>query len=522
MTASKIFFYFCLFFISGIFFVSIIDIPILLNIFLLVLSITLISVFWHNLKNDEDNKKIVLAGFFLLFLFFGIWRHQFTENQIENSSLKAFNNIGRAVTLVGLIIREPDVRQNNIKLIIEPEEIAGQKVKNQGFVLATVSHYKKYKYGDKVEIFGELKAPPSFSDFNYKNYLETKKIYSVIYYPRVKLLRKEDSKNIFNFLLIKIFDLKNKVRNIIYRDLPSPQKFILGAMILGDKNRMPESLKNKLNIAGVRHITAVSGMHIIILSSILMSLLLFLGLWRGQAFYISIIFIFLFIITTGAQPSGIRAGIMGGFFLLGEKIGRKSVSFRAILIAAAIMLAFNPLLLLNDAGFQLSFLAALGIIYLAPIFRYWLKNLFSHALSGEKKKNNKKMAKIIIVMIDILAVTLSAQVFTLPLLIYNFGRISLVAPLTNILILPVIYWIMAFGFVFSLIGLIFPFWGWIFSFPCLFLLTYLTKVINFFSQSWAVKNFNKVSLFWLILAYLILGVLAWKLNKDKKLKFLDY
>ena len=175
-------------------------------------------------------------------------------------------------------------------------------------------------------------------------------------------------------------------------------------------------------------------------------------------------------------------------------------------MAAGIMLVINPLLLLNDVGFQLSFLATIGIIYLSSFFRRWLKFI----------------PKKFIRLKEIIAMTFAAQIFTLPILIYNFGRMSLVAPLTNILIIPVVYWIMLSGFIFALAGVIWPFLGWILSFPCLFLLTYLAKIVNFFSHPWAAKTIENVHWFWLIISYLILGFIALQLNKRKRLKFLEY
>jgi competence protein ComEC len=292
-------------------------------------------------------------------------------------------------------------------------------------------------------------------------------------------------------------------------------------MLLGDKSRIPEDLKEKLNIAGVRHITAISGMHVAILTTILMTLLIGLGLWRGQAFYFTIVLITLFIVMTGLQPSAIRAGIMGGLFLLGQKLGRKSFSPRAIVMAAALMLVVNPLLLLNDVGFQLSFLAMLGIIYLLPIFQNWFRripNVFQFR--------------------SILAITLSAQIFTLPILIYNFGYMSLLSPISNVLIVPFLSYIIGFGFLFALVGLLWQPLGWILSLPCWFLLTYITKVINLLSANWLSKfpwllelfPFLKpfpcltfhIPWFLLIISYLILGFIVWRLKQREKLKFLNY
>jgi len=227
-----------------------------------------------------------------------------------------------------------------------------------------------------------------------------------------------------------------------------------------------------------------------------MALLISLGLFRQQAFYFAIILIALFIIMTGLQSSAIRAGIMGGLFLTAQHLGRKNLSSRAIVFAAAIMLIQNPLLLRLDVGFQLSFLAMLGIIYLSPIFQKYLGN--------------------------ILAMTISAQIFTLPILIYNFGYLSLVAPITNVLIVPFLPFLMGLGFAFALVGTVFQSLGWIISLPAKFLLVYLTKVVDWFSNQSFAAYYLEISWLWLFLLYLILGLVTWQLQKGQKLKFLNY
>lgn len=448
------------------------------------------------------NKKVIYFGFCLVLLVLIVWRYQVIESRIKNNELRRYNDSGEAISLVGKIIKEPDVREKAAKLTIETRFPNGNQVSSR--VLVTVSRYPEYRYGDELKIRGELKTPAVFEDFNYKNYLKKQGIFSVIYWPEIELVERKANRGLSSLIYAKILDFKERLRTSIYSSLSPPQSSILGAMILGDKSRISNNLKEKLNIAGVRHITAVSGMHVVILSSILMSLLLGLGFWRGQAFYFSIIIIFLFIVMTGFQPSGVRAGIMGGLFLLGQKIGRKSFSPRAIVIAAALMLAVNPLLLLYDVGFQLSFLAAMGIVYLSPTFQRWLKFV--------PAKNLR----------TILSLTFSAYLFTLPILIYNFGRISLAAPLSNVLILPAVQWIMISGFIFSLAGIIWQALGWILSFPCWLLLTYSVKITDFFSQPWAAKTIENLHWSWLIISYLILAVFVYWLRKREKLKFLNY
>ena len=490
MTASKILLYFCLSFVVGIFLNSFFQISLPALLAILILGIFLISVFWKY-------KKFAVIGFCLLFLVVGIWRHQSVEIQISKSKLQIYNDREETITLIGVVVKEADIREKTIKLTIEPEEMKGK-------ILLTTNRYPEYQYGDELKITGYLKTPQEFEDFNYRDYLAKEGIYSVINFPKIELI----GKNQGNFIYAKILNFKYKLRESIYQNLSPPQSSILGAVILGDKRKLSEDLKQKLNIAGVRHVTAISGMHIMILSGILMYLGIALGLYRGQAFYFAIILLLLFIIMVGAPASAIRAGIMGGLFLLAQKVGRLKSASRAIVFAATVMLVQNPLLLKLDVGFQLSFLAVMGIIYLMPIFQYYFLKWFPVEWSSVKTLGG------------LLSMTLAAQVFTLPILIYNFGYVSLVAPFTNVLVVPLLPYIMISGFIFGLSGMILQPLGWVLSWPSWLLLTYLVKVIDFFSQI-PKANFA-ISWIWLMVFYLILGLITWRLNQKQKLKFLNY
>ena len=504
MTSSKKLLYFCLSFIIGIFLNSVFKIN---QIYLLVFLFLGTLLIFISLLLKKD--KIIVFGFCILFLVLGISRHQIAEFEIVNNDLGKYNDLEEKVVLIGTVSTEPDVRENKTNLIVKVRQltVGDEQIMVSGKVLVTTNRYLGHDYGDELKIVGELKTPVIFEDFNYKNYLAKDGIYSVMYKPEIDLLAKSQP-NVFERggIYFKILQLKNNLREIISQDISPPQSSILGAMILGDKSRLSTNLKEKLNISGLRHITAVSGMHVAILTSILMVLLIGLGLWRGQAFYLTIVIISLFIIMTGLQPSAVRAGIMGGFFLLSQHLGKMGSASRIVFFVAAVMLLQNPLLLTLDVGFQLSFLAILGIIYLLPVFQ----NLFRKIPNVFQFRN-------------ILAITLSAQVFTLPILIYNFGYISLVSPLTNVLIVPLLPYIVGFGFLFTFVGMIWQPLGWVLSFPCWLLLTYLMKIVDLFSnQSWAIKAFESVHWIWLVIFYLILGYLVWRLNKKERLNFLDY
>jgi competence protein ComEC len=497
MTPSKILFYLSISFIIGIFIGSIAKIP---HIFLwgfLFLGVLIIFVSLFLQKN-----KFIILSFCIFLLVVGVLRTQISEFNIENNELRKFNDKGE-ISLVGVVIKEPDIRDNYQKLkieIVNPKEI----------VLVTISRYPEYKYLDEVKITGDLKTPNETEDFSYKNYLMKDHIYSVMDFPKVSALGGE-SPNFLQRFYSGILWFKQQLRESIRKNYSPPQSFIMEGTVLGDNGAMSQDLKNKLNATGLRHIISVSGTHIVILGAILMSLLLALGLWRGQAFYISIVFIWLYIILTGLPASGIRAGIMGSLFLLAQKLGRQSMGVRIIVMAGALILIQNPLLLFYDIGFQLSFLAVMGIIYLEP----FLKNLLLYAY----KKNLTEVGPPGFPrdLLSIISTTFAAQIFTLPIMVYNFGNISIISPITNLLVLPVVSILMIFGFLSSILGVASQFLGWIFSIPCWFLLTYFIKVIDIFLQPWAMKTIENIHWIWLFIFYLLIAFIIRFLNKKNLL-----
>jgi len=500
MTYSKAFFYFCLSFIIGIFISSVSPIPTLYSLGILFLGTGIFFIFF-------GYKRATIFTICLLFAFLGILHYQTANFNIRNNELRQYNE--QKVIIVGKILTEPDVRENYVQLTVNSEKIVvGEKiVPISGKFLITTSKYPAYNYADTLMFEGLLKTPEQFEDFNYKDYLAKKGISSLMDRPSIEVIVQRNYSSWWQMGYAQILRLKNNIRKNINQYFSFPGNTLLAAALLGDQSAMPQALKEKLNITGLRHITAISGMNISILCGILMSLLLGIGFWRGQAFWISLLSIFIFVVMIGFQASIIRAGIMGAIFLLGQKVGRMSVSSRAIVITAAIMLALNPLLLMGDVGFQLSFLAMLGIIYLTPLFEELFKFIPKDKFLGLR---------------GIIATTLAAQVFTLPILIYNFGRISWISLFTNILILPIIYWVMIFGFLFAICSVIYSGLGWVFFLPCWFLISYSMKVINIFSQPWAAKTVENIHWIWLVIFYILLGFFLVWLWRRKRLKFLEF
>jgi len=354
------------------------------------------------------------------------------------------------VSFTGIVAVEPDIRETTIQLRV-------------GDVLVTTDRYPEYRYGDKLKITGKLEAPPVFDDFNYRDYLKKDGIYSVMSWPKIELL---DS-GLGNPVMSTLLSFKNKFKESIRQFISPPQQGILEALVFGDEGGISKEWRDKLNLTGTRHIAAVSGMNITIIASLVLNFLLALGFWRKQAFCLSIVLLILYILMIGAPASAVRAGVMGGILLFSQYLGRLSSATRAVIFAATLMLVLNPLLLRLDVGFQLSFLAVLGIIYLQPRFLKWL-----HRIPEPK----------IFPLRSTLAATFAAQVFTMPILIYNFGYVPVLSPLTNILIVPFLAPITIMIFVFGLASMIFWPLGYVLSWPVWLCLTYMTSIIDAFSK----------------------------------------
>ena len=431
-----------------------------------------------------SNIFLVICLIFIVVVFF------ISPRIIEKKTPQSVPNEG---IFVGKVIKEPDIRSNNIKLTLKIDK---------GKILITTNNYPEYFYGDVLEIKGKLETPATFEDFNYKEYLAKEEIYYVMYYPKIEILERDKGNKIFSAIL----KFKNKATGAIEKIMPYPEISILEGIILGNKQIFSQELKDQLNVTGTSHIVAISGMNIVIISNILMYFLIGLGLWRNQAFYFVLVLIFLFILMVGAPASAIRAGIMGAILLWAQKIGRLSNAARIIVFAGAIMLLFNPLLLRYDIGFQLSFLAVMGLIYIKPIFDKWLGKL--------QKKEELSW------LVGIITTTMAAQVATLAVLVYNFGRISFISPISNILIVPAIQFLTILGFVFIGSALIWPFLAKIILWPTYLGFTYIIRIVDFLSKiSWSAKEISNVHWGWLAGYYVLLIGFIWLYKRNKKLVY---
>lgn len=438
------------------------------------------------------NKKLIkIWPIFILIAFISLGVLRTDKALNSKDELKDFRDTEKSILIEGIIKGESDIRENQIKYTV-----LAQPYKEN--ILVSVYPDIILKSGDKISIKGELKTPIEFPDFNYRDYLLKDHIKTVSYYPEIKIIEKDN----FNFLNI-LLKAKAKLRESNKKSLPFPESELLGAMILGDKQLLPQYLKDSFSKTGLSHITAISGMHITIIALILDIILKRKNkLNRHQTFYLTTFLLIIYILLVGAPTSAIRARIMTIILLLSKKIKRQYFSIRALVLAGGVMLLWNPTLLRFDIGFQLSFLAVLGIVFLSPFLILWLNKLI--------KKDSFSSFK------SIVAMTLAAQLATLPILIYNFGTFSASAPITNILIVPILPFIIGFGFAGIIFGLLSQTLGMIFSFPVYLLLKFVIGISSFF-EKFKLSNI-KIETFspsFIILYYLALIFIIFYLKKKK-------
>jgi competence protein ComEC len=438
---------------------------------------------------------VFLIAFGAAFVIFGIfYGNLFKAHFIKNDIQKFLN---RKVTITGFISQPVDAKPDKTNITLTAEKITWhEKSKKINVkILIYAKKYPSHDFGDYLEVTGILREPPVFPDFNYRNYLARYQIYSVIFAEEVRILDREPQFSFWqkSFFSIEksLFAIKAKFESIINQILPEPQGAFLDGLLLGVKKFLPTELLDDFAKTGTTHIIVISGFNITIIIKFFMFLT---KRWsRKAAYFTAISGILAFIIMTGAGPSIIRAGIMAGILMWAEREGRRSDATIALLLAAVIMILINPLILRFDVGFQLSFLATAGLIYFSPLLENWLA-----------KSRLKKAPKI---LSEAGVATLSAQVFVLPILLINFGRLSLIAPVANILVLPIIPLTMLIGFIAVIAGFLFLPLGQIIGGVAWLFLSYIIWVVEkCASIPGAAFNVNKFSWIWLGFYYLILGV----------------
>lgn len=422
----SVFFYTLIFsFTSGIFLRSFFNLGLPSVCALLLLDLVLV-LWWRRNSAARSATALLVIIVGLMGCAGGMLRLEMASVLRPDSELVAL--VGAEATLTGQVVREPEVREVATHLSVR----VGADI-----VLVKTDRHSAIGYGDTITITGILKSPKSFATdlgrtFDYPGYLAAR---GVMYTMSPGVIRLVDTTT-GNPLLRQLFIGKAAFITALQSVLPEPHVGLGVGLLLGVKQALGDELETSFRRAGIIHIVVLSGYNIMIIVTFVMFVLTrFLPLRARVA--AGVIIIALFALLVGLGASVVRASIMATLVLLAAGLGRRYNVTRALFFAGAVMLLINPLLLVYDIGFQLSFMATLGLLMVAPQFEAVLVQL----------PNTMGVR-------EFLLATLATQIAVLPLLLYHIGEFSLIALIVNILVLPLVPGAMLLTFITGLVALI--------------------------------------------------------------------
>lgn len=369
---------------------------------------------------------------------------------------------------------------------------------NNTFLYLSVKN-GKLDYGDKIYVKGEFQKPQgrrNYGGYDYSQYLRTLKIYGTLKSNDIKVVEKNKGNLVLSFANNIFLKIKENINKIMEEKYAS----IFKGIMLGDTSEIEENIQENFKTSNMSHILAVSGMHI---AYIILGISMILGKLFGKriARITTIVILVFYMLITGFSPSIIRAGTMGIMLIFSKLIFRKNDFWTAISFSLLIILVYNPYLI-TSVGLQLSYLGTLGIV----VFN---KNILKF-LQGIKIKNrkwkyrfNRKFIFIIGKLKEILAITFSAQIGILPILLYHFNVLGIYFFITNIFISLIIGPIIIVGFILCISSLSLNLISKIFAIAISFGIEGLIKISQISNLPFAKIYFPTPNFFLVLLFYIL-------------------
>src|SRR5258706_12176799 len=366
------------------------------------------------------------AFILLLALAFGAARYQSTIPKFDAFHIAFYNDRDYDLLITGTLVEPPDYRDayTNLRVNVQKVDTGDSELPVHGLILVRVTNNQTFHYGDVLRFRGKLKTPPTNEDFSYQDYLAAQNIYSYVTNAEVTVLAEKGG----NSIVAALYAFKDKSLENIYRMFPDPESSLLAGILLGVDSGLTNELQQAFKNTGTAHIIAISGFNISIIAGIFFAFFSrFFGDRRGAL--VAIIGIILYTFIVGASAAVVRAAIMGILALLAKQVGRRQVALNTLLVVAALMCIWNPLYVW-DVGFQLSFFATLGLIlYATPFSEFANRIIVKYFPASAAEKFAELFSEFVLL-------TFAAQLTTIPIMAYQFQRISLVLFIANPFILP--------------------------------------------------------------------------------------
>ncbi|MBI4280891.1 ComEC/Rec2 family competence protein [Candidatus Uhrbacteria bacterium] len=346
--------------------------------------------------------------------------------------------VGQTVGLEGVVISLPAAQGNRAQYLVSAErrwEEGGWRPFSPR-ILLSANRYPEFAYGDRLNFSCQLWQDDA-------DRIASRGAAARCWSPNeVSVVGHGQG----DPLMAQFFRLRAMFLDLIADRLPEPQAGLLAGLLVGERAGLGDDLVKAFRRTGTMHMVAISGFNV---SLITFALFGWSGryLGRKRAFWTTLFLLVGFVGLVGAGASVVRAALMGAVVLVGKYFGRTGSALRLLALAASLMLLVNPWLLRHDLGFDLSFLATLGLVVLAEPM--------AHLLPLVPEGFNLRR---------ILAETSAATLATLPLTLTVFGSVSLIAPLANLAILLLVPWAMGIGTLAMLLSawpILGPALGWI-------------------------------------------------------------
>ncbi len=385
-------------------------------------------------------RYIAIPAMLLSGLLLGLWRGSVVE-----LSFNAYRPLFNQKAVIEGIVREDPSYDDKSRLELRLSEVTVTGKRLPGVIRITTFEAVQPKRGERISAEGTLRE-------GFGNYR------AAIYFAKVSVLETQTS---------WFEQLRHIFTASVLTHMPEPQASLGLGFLIGLKSQLPEDLGEQLKVLGLTHIVVASGYNLTIL--VRLGRRLFAKYSKYQALLCAVLLMAGFVTMTGFSASMSRAALVTSLALAAWYYGRHVHPFLLLLLSAAITAAINPTYLWNDIGWWLSFLAFAGVLLGAP--------LVQHRFFGNKQPHW---------LLQIFIETLCAQIVTLPLILFIFGDLSILAVIANALILPLIPFVMLLVFLAGLMGIVMP-WvaSWV-ALPAIWLLTYMTETVSALSAiSWA-------------------------------------
>lgn len=390
------------------------------------------------------------------------------------------------ISLTGTIADEPLYQENKVKFLLKVES-AGKEAPEQvqGQILVTWKNPSSIslRYGQKLSLEGKVSLPKGSrnpGDFSYKAYLDRQGTFSLLTVNSPQDLRVLAEGG--NPILSLAYKVKHRILEGHSQALSHPFDSLLGSIVLGAKaSPIPKDLQQSFRNVGLGHLLAVSGFQIAIVLGACLALGTLFHLPKLWIIGYTVPLLIFYVLMTGAPPSVVRAMAMALVGLVGYYLGREKDILAIAAFSGGVLLLIHPLWFF-DIGFQFSYLATFGLIYLATPIASRLN--FLPRVVG-----------------SLFGVVLASQIVILPLQFYYFNQFSWVAIPANLLAGLLIFLITIIGFVSSLLALISPFLALLPDLLLLGLMLILVQMVELFKVLPGALSFVPTPPLILLMAY---------------------